>query len=91
MSLSTTEPAVADRAAGSAPDDIQNQGSRVVAMGIKALVTAIAIFALASPIWVLLHGMGYLNQAPPPFWGMHVGTAPAHSGHASGPAGFGGC
>lgn len=91
MSLSTTERPVAGQAAEPAPGDARRQGSRAIAVGVKVIVAAIAIFALGSPIWVLLHGLGYLNQAPPPFWGMHVGTASAHSGASSGPAGFGGC
>ncbi|MDA8392588.1 MAG: hypothetical protein M0Z87_07270 [Actinomycetota bacterium] len=91
MSLTTTErPAPGDVSGASDAEATQRQGSRALAIGIKVVVAAIAVFALGSPIWVLLHGMGYLNQAPPPFWGMHVGTASAHS-TASGPAGFGGC
>lgn len=56
---------------------------------VKALVIAVAIFALASPIWVVFHGMSYLNQAPPPYWQMNAGQGGA--GAHSGPAGLGGC
>ena len=55
----------------------------------KVAVIVIALFALLSPAWVLLHGMGYLNQAPPPYWLMNAGVGGAS--HASGPASLGGC
>lgn len=59
---------------------------------VKFLVGLVTAFALLSPIWVLTHGMGFLNQPPPPYWKMNAGTpaAASSSGH-SGPASFGGC
>lgn len=56
---------------------------------VRAVITLIAVLALASPIWVALHGTSFLNQAPPPYWQMNVGTGGA--AHRTGPAGFGGC
>ena len=56
---------------------------------VKTFVIAVALFALLSPAWVVLHGMGYLNQAPPPYWQMNAGQG--SSAQTSGPASLGGC
>ncbi len=57
---------------------------------VRALIFAIAIAALASPIYVAIRGSGYLNQPPPPFWG--VTLAKANTGTGKGVAtSFGGC
>lgn len=59
---------------------------------IRMLIVLVAVAALLSPLYVALRGSAFLNQAPPPYWGMNAGTPPA-AGSAGGhkPASFGGC
>lgn len=65
-------------------------GSRLLALAVKFAVAVVVVFALGSPIWVLLHGMGYLNQSPPPYWNINAGQfAPGQ--HVARAASFGGC
>ncbi len=62
---------------------------------IKTIVVLIAVFSLLSPIYVAIFGSSYLNQKPPVFWGMNVGThtPTAASSTKSSPvaSSFGGC
>ena len=82
----------ADSATGEAEQSGQDHGS-ASRLAIKVAVVIITAFALLSPIWVLTHGMGYLNQAPPPYWGMAATQAASGSSHGapSGASGMGGC
>ncbi len=69
----------------------QGGGGSFLPMVGKLAVLIVAVFALASPIWVLFHGMSFLNQAPPPYWNMHAGhTAPGQA-RAARSVSFGGC
>lgn len=70
-------------------DQARSEGRSIGGTLVKALVIVIAVFALASPVWVVTHGIGYLNQAPPPYWHMNAGVGGA--AHSSGPASMGGC
>lgn len=63
--------------------------SRLV-LAVRVLIIVVAAAALASPLYVALHGRSYLNQPPPPFWGVNVGTTSAGSG-ATQTASLGGC
>lgn len=66
-------------------------GGSFLALVGKLFVALVAIFALASPVWVLFHGMSLLNQAPPPYWNMHAGHAAPGQARAARSASFGGC
>jgi len=57
---------------------------------VKFAVVVISLFAVASPIWVLIHGMGFLNQAPPPYWNTNAGHAAPGQSTSVGRS-FGGC
>lgn len=75
-------------------DDQATASSRSSAMFtlVKALIVTVALASLASPIYVAIRGSGYLNQPPPPFWGVHLAQVNSGSGASkSGAASFGGC
>lgn len=71
----------------------QTGPSRAVLLA-RLVIVLIAVAALLSPLYVALRGSAFLNQPPPPFWGVNSGTTAPGTGPA-GPAhktaGFGGC
>lgn len=60
---------------------------------VRLVIVLVAVAALLSPLYVALRGSAFLNQAPPPYWGMNAGTPAtvgnAGTGHKA--ASFGGC
>ncbi len=68
-------------------------GTPRLVLVIRMLIVVVAVAALLSPLYVALRGSAFLNQAPPPFFGVNAGTPPAAGGTTPGhkTAGFGGC
>lgn len=62
-----------------------------LALAVRVLIVLVSAAALASPLYVALRGSSYLNQSPPPFWGVNVGTAPAGTTAVRTTVGLGGC
>lgn len=72
-------------------------------LAARVAVVLIALAALLSPVYAALRGLDYLNQPPPPSWGVNTGTSgTAGAGTAGGTgaqtsggtttsSGFGGC
>lgn len=66
--------------------------SRLVLL-VRIGIVLVAVAAVLSPLYVALRGSAFLNQPPPPYWGVSAGTPPKTGGAAGGqaPASFGGC
>lgn len=62
---------------------------------VRIAIVVIAVLALLSPVYAALRGSTFLNQPPPPYYGVNAGTPPAagagSAGTAHKTAGFGGC
>lgn len=65
-----------------------------IVLAVRILIVLVSAAALASPLYVALRGSSYLNQPPPPFWGVSAGTGSTGSTGATGvhaTSGLGGC
>lgn len=60
---------------------------------VRIVILLIAVGALLSPVYVAIRGTAFLNQPPPPFYGVHAGTGTGATSTGAGhkTAGFGGC
>ncbi|HET9082577.1 MAG TPA: hypothetical protein VFO01_18940 [Trebonia sp.] len=77
------------------PHETDRGRPSALVLAIRVIIVLVAVAALASPVYVAMRASHFLNQPPPPFWGVNVGTGGAGLTNSSAgggqSAGLGGC